>query len=48
MIKLPKFAAFALGGGAARGFAHIGVIKVLEANGIKLERPGQCPSTGRM
>ena len=24
----------ALGGGAARGFAHIGVIKVLEANGI--------------
>lgn len=25
----------ALGGGAARGFAHIGVIKVLEANGIK-------------
>jgi NTE family protein len=25
----------ALGGGAARGFAHIGAIKVLEANGIK-------------
>jgi len=25
----------ALGGGAARGFAHIGVIKVLEANGLK-------------
>lgn len=25
----------ALGSGAARGFAHIGVIKVLEANGIK-------------
>ena len=25
----------ALGGGVARGFAHIGVIKVLEANGIK-------------
>lgn len=24
----------ALGGGAARGFAHIGVIKVLEANGV--------------
>lgn len=24
----------ALGGGAARGFAHVGVIKVLEANGI--------------
>lgn len=26
--------ALALGGGAARGFAHIGVIKALEANGI--------------
>src|SRR5512143_626994 len=25
----------ALGGGAARGFAHIGVIKVLEANAIR-------------
>jgi len=25
----------ALGGGAARGFAHIGVINVLEAHGIK-------------
>lgn len=29
----PKIA-LALGGGAARGFAHIGVLKVLEANGI--------------
>ena len=29
----PKIA-LALGGGAAKGFAHIGVIKVLEANGI--------------
>lgn len=27
----------ALGGGAAKGFAHIGVIKMLEANGIKAE-----------
>ena len=27
--------ALALGGGAARGFAHVGVIKMLEANGIK-------------
>jgi NTE family protein len=27
--------ALALGGGAARGFAHIGVIKVLEGNGIQ-------------
>ena len=25
----------ALGGGAAKGFAHIGVIKMLEANGIE-------------
>ena len=25
----------ALGGGAAKGFAHIGVIKMLEANGIR-------------
>jgi len=34
---LPKdpIIGLALGGGAARGFAHIGVIKVLEANGIK-------------
>jgi NTE family protein len=31
--KKPKIA-LALGGGAARGFAHIGVIKVLEAHGI--------------
>jgi len=30
----PKIA-LALGGGAAKGFAHIGVIKVLEQNGIK-------------
>ncbi len=27
--------ALALGGGAAKGFAHIGVIKILEQNGIK-------------
>nr|WP_314902005.1 patatin-like phospholipase family protein [uncultured Deefgea sp.] len=27
----------ALGGGAAKGFAHIGVIKMLEANGVKVE-----------
>lgn len=32
-VRRPKFA-LVLGGGAARGFAHIGVIKVLEANGI--------------
>jgi NTE family protein len=34
LIKEPVIG-LALGGGAARGFAHIGVIKVLEANGIK-------------
>ena len=27
----------ALGGGAAKGFAHIGVIKMLEANGIRVD-----------
>ncbi|MGH8077246.1 MAG: patatin-like phospholipase family protein, partial [Lysobacter sp.] len=27
----------ALGGGAAKGFAHIGVIKMLEANGLRVE-----------
>ncbi|MBU3725267.1 MAG: patatin-like phospholipase family protein [Burkholderiaceae bacterium] len=32
-VRRAKFA-LVLGGGAARGFAHIGVIKVLEANGI--------------
>lgn len=32
-VHKPKVA-FALGGGAARGFAHIGVIKMLEAQGI--------------
>jgi NTE family protein len=33
----PPRVALALGGGAARGFAHIGVIKVLEAQGIKVD-----------
>lgn len=32
--KQPKIA-IAFGGGAAKGFAHIGVIKILEQNGIK-------------
>ena len=27
----------ALGGGAAKGFAHIGVIKMLEANGMRVD-----------
>ncbi|MET0290446.1 MAG: patatin-like phospholipase family protein [Pseudoxanthomonas sp.] len=31
----PVVVGLALGGGAAKGFAHIGVIKMLEANGIK-------------
>ena len=30
----PVKVGIALGGGAAKGFAHIGVIKMLEANGI--------------
>jgi NTE family protein len=30
----PQKVALVLGGGAAKGFAHVGVIKVLEANGI--------------
>ena len=30
-----KKLALVLGGGAAKGFAHIGVLKVLEDNGIK-------------
>ncbi len=33
--KMPVKLGLALGGGAARGFAHIGVIQVLEENGIK-------------
>jgi NTE family protein len=35
LLPPPKIKiALALGGGAAKGFAHVGVIKVLEANGI--------------
>lgn len=33
----PPKIALALGGGAARGFAHIGVIKVLESHGLRPE-----------
>jgi len=33
----PAKIALALGGGAARGFAHIGVIKALEAQGISID-----------
>src|SRR5665647_2057045 len=32
--SVPPKIALVLGGGAARGFAHVGVIKVLEAQGI--------------
>jgi len=34
-VPRPPRIGLALGGGAARGFAHIGVIQVLEENGIK-------------
>src|SRR5690606_4738813 len=34
MVAPPKIG-LALGGGAAKGFAHIGVIKMLEANGLR-------------
>ncbi|MBP8144889.1 MAG: patatin-like phospholipase family protein, partial [Inhella sp.] len=34
VLKAPRLA-LALGGGAARGFAHIGAIQVLEEQGIK-------------
>jgi NTE family protein len=33
----PPRLGLALGGGAARGFAHVGVIQVLEENGIKVD-----------
>ena len=35
-VRAPRLG-LALGGGAARGFAHIGVIQVLEENGIKAD-----------
>ena len=34
VIRTPPRIAIALGGGAARGFSHVGVIKALEAQGI--------------
>lgn len=36
-VPRPPRIGLALGGGAARGFAHIGVIQVLEENGIKVD-----------
>jgi NTE family protein len=35
VVKPPPKIGLALGGGAARGFAHVGVIQVLEENGIR-------------
>jgi NTE family protein len=35
VTKVPPRVGLALGGGAARGFAHVGVIQVLEENGIR-------------
>lgn len=35
VVKQPPRIGLALGGGAARGFAHVGVIQVLEENGIR-------------
>jgi NTE family protein len=35
VIKIPPRLGLALGGGAARGFAHVGVIQVLEEAGIR-------------
>jgi NTE family protein len=35
VVKVPPKVGLALGGGAARGFAHVGVIQVLEEAGIK-------------
>src|SRR5512135_813347 len=37
MERPPAKIALALGGGAARGFAHVGVIKALEAQGISAD-----------
>lgn len=34
VVKAPPKIALVLGGGAARGFAHVGVVKALEAQGI--------------
>ncbi|MBT0571512.1 patatin-like phospholipase family protein [Curvibacter sp. CHRR-16] len=34
IVRTPPKVGLALGGGAARGFAHVGVIQVLEENGI--------------
>ena len=42
---VPPKIALALGGGAARGFAHVGVIKALEAHGIVFDAETKRPKT---
>lgn len=37
VVQKPARVALVLGAGAARGFAHVGVIKVLEANRIPVQ-----------
>ena len=37
VVPVPLKIGLALGGGAARGFAHVGVIKMLEASGIQVD-----------
>ena len=43
--KVPPRIGLALGGGAARGFAHVGVIQVLEEAGIRPTLVRHWPST---
>src|SRR5688500_9327203 len=40
----PRHVGLALGGGAARGFAHIGVLQVLEEAGISIDIVAGCSS----
>ena len=37
VVRIPPRIGLALGGGAARGFAHVGVIQALEAHGIRVD-----------
>ncbi len=48
----PPLVGLVLGGGGARGFAHLGVLRVLEENGVPVERivgavHGRSPRPGR-
>ncbi len=40
----PRHVGLALGGGAARGFAHIGVLEILEEEGIPIDMVAGCSS----